>query len=87
MKSKKIPIRTCVVSRVAYPKNELTRIVINKEGKVNVDTTGRMNGRGAYIYLTYENIEKSKNKKILEKVLKVNELDEIYIELERMFNE
>lgn len=84
---KKTPMRTCVVSREVCPKDELLRIVVNKAGEVNIDTTGKMNGRGAYILLSKENLEKSKKKKVLEKVLRVNDLTDLYIELEEMCNE
>ncbi len=86
-KVKKIPIRTCVVSRTAHPKSDLLRIVIDKTGEVNIDTTGKMNGRGAYIFLTRENVENARKKKILEKVLKTSDLTLIYDKLEEMLNE
>lgn len=87
MKERKVPIRTCVISRTAHPKNELTRIVVNKEGEVFVDTTGKMNGRGAYILLNAENIANARKKKTLEKVLKTNDLEQVYLQLERLLNE
>ncbi len=87
MKTKKIPMRTCVVSRKSYPKQELMRIVINKEGIVSVDPTGRMNGRGAYVFLEIDNIKKARKKKTLEKVLKTSDIDNIYTELEELCNE
>ena len=49
MKVRKIPLRTCVVTKNQYPKKELIRVVRNNEGEVFVDTTGRKNGRGAYL--------------------------------------
>ena len=51
MKQKKIPMRTCVVTKEKYPKKELVRIVRTPENEVKVDTIGRMNGHGAYIKL------------------------------------
>ena len=49
MKVKKIPLRTCVITREKLPKKDLLRIVRTPEGEVLVDETGKMNGRGAYI--------------------------------------
>ena len=49
MKQKKIPLRTCVVTREKLEKKDLLRIVKNNEGKVFVDESGKANGRGAYI--------------------------------------
>lgn len=43
------------------PKEELIRVVRNKEGEVFVDETGKKNGRGAYIKKDREVIEKAKN--------------------------
>ena len=49
MKEKKIPLRTCVVTKEQLPKKDLLRIVRDKEYNVLVDETGKVNGRGAYI--------------------------------------
>ncbi|MCL2140708.1 MAG: YlxR family protein [Dehalococcoidia bacterium] len=46
---RKIPQRTCVACREVHNKGELVRIVRQPDGKVCVDTAGKMNGRGAYI--------------------------------------
>ena len=45
---KKIPERMCVICRQMKPKNELIRIV-NSDGVVVVDKTGKLNGRGVYL--------------------------------------
>ena len=47
--NKKIPMRTCIVTREKLPKKELVRIVRNKDGEVFVDETGKQNGRGVYL--------------------------------------
>ena len=44
-----VPQRTCVVCRDTSAKRALTRIVRIGEGHIEVDPTGRMNGRGAYL--------------------------------------
>lgn len=87
MKKHKIPMRTCVISREAYPKNELLRIVANNEGEVFVDTTGKMNGRGAYIKLSTKNIEIARKKRQIDKSLKTEVPQEIYDQLERLCDE
>lgn len=46
---KHVPQRTCVVCRDTCAKRALTRIVRTGEGTIEVDPTGRMNGRGAYL--------------------------------------
>ena len=45
---KKIPMRTCVVTKEKLPKMELLRIVKTDDGIV-VDETGKVNGHGCYI--------------------------------------
>ena len=49
MKTKKIPMRRCIGCRASKPKKELIRIVRTPEGEIALDSTGKMNGRGAYI--------------------------------------
>ncbi|NBJ68358.1 MULTISPECIES: YlxR family protein [Clostridia] len=49
VKKRKVPTRRCVVTNEMMPKQELIRVVRNKEGEVFVDPTGKKNGRGAYL--------------------------------------
>jgi len=84
MKQKKIPKRTCVVSREQFEKKDLIRIVKNNEGKVFVDETGKANGRGAYIKKDLEILEKAKKTKVLDKHLETTVSDEIYEELKNI---
>lgn len=46
---KKIPQRTCIVCGNKIEKRGLIRIVKNKEGRIFYDSTGKANGRGAYL--------------------------------------
>ena len=82
MKNKKIPMRSCVVSREKLPKQELIRIVKNKENLVFVDVTGKQNGRGIYIKKDLEVLNKAKKSKIMDKLLETKIEDSIYDELE-----
>ena len=84
MKNKKIPMRSCVVSREKLPKQELIRIVKNKENEVFVDLTGKQNGRGIYIKKDLEVLEKAKKTKIMDKLLESKIEDSIYEELENI---
>lgn len=45
---KHVPIRTCVVCREKAGKRQLTRVVRTADG-LQVDPTGKLNGRGAYL--------------------------------------
>ena len=47
-RTKHIPVRTCVVCRQKSGKRALVRIVRTADG-IQVDRTGKMNGRGAYV--------------------------------------
>lgn len=46
---KHIPQRTCVGCRTVMPKRQLVRIVRSPDG-VQVDLTGKLAGRGAYLH-------------------------------------
>lgn len=81
MKVKKIPMRSCVVTHEKYPKKELIRVVRTPDGEIIVDKSGKANGRGAYLKLDKEVIDKAKNSKVLNKVLEVVVPDSIYNEL------
>lgn len=76
-------MRTCVVTKEVKPKKELMRVVVNKEGEVFVDPTGKQNGRGAYVTLSLEVIEKAKQTKALDRKLSVEIPDKVYEALKR----
>ena len=77
---KKIPMRTCVVTREKFPKNELIRVV-NTETGIVVDLTGKVNGHGVYLKKDENVINDAKTKHILDRALEVKVPDEIYDEL------
>ena len=78
MKQRKVPLRTCVVTKEALPKSELLRIVRTPYGEVLPDETGKLNGRGAYIKKDVEVLEKARKSKILEGRLECNIGEDIY---------
>lgn len=86
MKQKKIPMRTCVVTKEKYPKKELIRVVRDNENNVSVDLTGKKNGRGAYLKLDLDVIALAKKTKVLDKHLEMSVNDEVYEELEKLLN-
>ncbi len=69
MQIKKKPLRKCMACNEQKEKNELLRIVKSKEGVIEVDLTGKKNGRGAYI---------CKNEECLNKVIKSKRLEKIF---------
>jgi predicted RNA-binding protein YlxR (DUF448 family) len=48
-----IPQRTCIACRSTEAKRGLIRVVRTPEGRVEVDPTGKKNGRGAYVHESY----------------------------------
>lgn len=81
IKEKKVPMRTCVVTREIRPKKELIRVVATKEGIVSVDLKGKAPGRGAYLILSQAVIEKAKKSKALDKKLEATVSEAIYEQL------
>lgn len=84
MKQKKIPLRSCVISKEKLPKKELLRIVRTPSGDVQIDLTGKLNGHGAYIKKDKDVILKAKKTKTLERHLEVSIKDELYDEMLEM---
>ena len=84
---KKVPLRTCVVSHEKCEKKDLLRVVRTPLGEVLYDSTGKLNGKGAYLKKSIEVINKAKKTKILDKALGVSISDEVYDNLERIINE
>ena len=84
MKTRKIPLRTCVVTGEKLDKRDLLRVVKNKEGEVKVDLTWKMNGRGAYIKRDLAVLEMAIKKKSLERKLECNISDEVYDEIRKI---
>ena len=81
MKQRKIPMRTCVVTKEKCEKKDLVRVVRTPEGNVEVDITGKKNGRGAYLKKDLGVFEKAEKNKILNKILEIEIEDKIYEEL------
>lgn len=79
---KKIPLRTCVVTREKLEKKDLIRVVKDKDGNISVDLTGKANGRGIYLKKDINAI--SKAPKVLPKVLNCEIDDKIYEELKKI---
>ena len=44
-----MPSRSCVACRTSRPKRELVRVVRTPDGRVLIDESGRLAGRGAYL--------------------------------------
>ena len=67
---KKIPMRKCVGCGEMKEKKELIRVLKTPEDEIILDTTGRANGRGAYICNNPECLKKAIKNRGLERSLK-----------------
>lgn len=81
MKQKKLPMRTCVVTKEQALKKDLIRVVRTPEGTVIVDVTGKANGKGAYLKRDVEVVDKAIKNKALDRALGVVVPEGIYEEL------
>ena len=67
---KHVPERTCIACHEVKPKRDLVRLVYSGEGMVEVDTSGRKPGRGAYLCQSWECWHKGVTKGKLEHALR-----------------
>lgn len=83
---KKVPQRTCMGCNAKKDKNELIRIVKNKQNEINIDKTGKKEGRGAYICNNVKCLEKAIKSKRLEKAFETTISEDIYENLKNTIN-
>ena len=76
--NKKIPTRQCVGCQQKKPKKEMMRVLKTPEDKMILDTTGKKNGRGAYLCKDMECLMKAKKNKGLERSFKMSIPDAVY---------
>ncbi len=80
-KVRKMPMRKCLGCNESKPKKELIRVVKDKEGKIFLDTTGKQNGRGAYICFNEECLKKAIKSKAFNRAFEMEINDETYEKL------
>lgn len=80
-------MRQCTGCREMKNKKEMMRVLKTGEGEILLDTTGRKNGRGAYLCYSLECLEKARKNKGLERSLKTEIPQEVYERLEKEFEE
>ena len=80
---KKVPMRKCVGCGEMKAKKELLRVLRTEEGEFVLDTTGRKNGRGAYVCVSRECFGKAVKNKGLERSFKQAIPKEVYEILEK----
>ncbi len=83
--NKKIPVRQCVGCGEMKNKKEMLRVLKTAEGEILLDTTGKLNGRGAYLCKDKECLKKAIKHKGLERSFKMGLEATVYEKLEREF--
>lgn len=83
--SKKIPLRQCIACGEMKSKKDMIRVLRTAEGEIILDATGRKNGRGAYLCLSGECLQKVKKSKGLERSFKMSIPDQVYENLQEEF--
>ena len=86
MKQRKIPMRTCIVTKEKCEKKDLVRVVRTPDGNVEIDLSGKKNGRGAYLKKDLDVFNKARQSKVLERHLDIKISDDIYNELNNLIN-
>lgn len=76
-------MRQCTGCREMKNKKEMIRILKTPEDEIVLDTTGKKNGRGAYICPSRECLAKARKNHGLERSLKVTVPDEVFESLEK----
>ena len=81
MKVKKIPLRTCVITKEKFPKNELLRIVFNGSETI-IDAENSAQGRGAYLCKKEECLDMCIKRRKLNRAFKCSIREENYAKLD-----
>lgn len=73
----------CIGCREMKEKKQLLRIVHTPEGGINLDPTGRMSGRGAYICREKECMEKAIRQHQIERAFSCSVSPDVYEQLKQ----
>ena len=83
--NKKVPMRQCVGCGEMKMKKEMIRVIKTPQEEIMLDTTGKKNGRGAYICNSIDCLNKAIRQKGLERSLKIEIPKNIYDSLLMQF--
>lgn len=84
---RKVPMRRCVGCGEMKPKKQLLRVLRTEDAEFVLDTTGKKNGRGAYICYSRDCFQKAVKNKGLERSFKQAVPAEVYARLEKEMDE
>jgi predicted RNA-binding protein YlxR (DUF448 family) len=79
---RRVPQRTCIACRRVEGKRQLVRIVRTPAGTVELDPTGRQNGRGAYLHADPACWDAAFKRKVIQHALKTELTDADRLALE-----
>ena len=82
-KIKKVPQRKCVGCGEMKDKKSMFRVIKTPENEILLDTTGKKNGRGAYICASMDCLNKAIKSKGLERSLKCQIPSDVYETLKK----
>lgn len=78
---KKTPLRMCIVCKNMVDKRNLMRVVKDKDGNIHIDSSGKANGRGAYVCGNDECMTKLVKTRALNRAFKFNVDQSVYDEI------
>ena len=78
---RKTVTRICAYSKVSLNRELMFRVVKTPNHEIKIDSTYKLQGRGAYLSRDKSIIELAKKRHILEKQLRVNDCQTVYDEL------
>ncbi|MCL2627470.1 MAG: YlxR family protein [Oscillospiraceae bacterium] len=82
----KIPMRMCLGCRTMKPKTDLIRIVRSPDGKISIDKTLKLSGRGAYVCNNSECFKRIIKSRAVSRTLKTEIPEDIYNSLQENLN-
>ena len=80
-------MRQCVGCQIMNNKKDMMRVLKTADEGIILDTTGKKNGRGAYLCMSIECLQKARKNKGLERSFKMSIPNEVYDNLEKEFSE
>ena len=80
---KKVPLRKCIGCGEMKNKKEMMRVLKTTEDAIVLDTTGKKNGRGAYLCFSKDCLKNAMKSKGLERSLKMPIPQNVYESLEK----
>ena len=85
MKPKQIPLRMCIACRGEKAKREMLRVVRSADGMIDLDFSGKLPGRGAYLCDSADCVKRLKKYRLLNKAFSAEVPEEVYLRIEEEY--